>query len=208
MERDCMLYKASNKISLDNSRNSFSSLEEINIENSPHNITEITYSWIDPIKIHGKVIARRQNDAHFWVMPNQLVICFGSSESAISYAIGRFTSYTGVKLVKLDPYGKWVNKGLRTDKWSANLVEITIYKLPSPLDGNSERTLRHSEPGELLSHINPSDIASLTFAWARKNMSSLYFHLDNNSMISFYDTTRSEEILDVVREISKWVANC
>lgn len=208
MERDCTVYRASHTISLDKFKTPVSTFEGITFENLPFNVTQLTYSWIDPIKVREKIIAKNQKNVHFWIMPNQLVLCFGSSESSISHGIDRFCAYSGVNLCKLNLYEGWVTQRLRTDKWVANLVEVSVCKEPSPTDENSVRVMRNSELSdeELLLLINTSNIANLTFAWTQSNSSS-YFHLDKNSVVSFYDTAKDEEILNVVTELSKYMEN-
>ncbi|MEH7391498.1 hypothetical protein V7164_14690, partial [Bacillus sp. JJ1474] len=94
VEKDCILFKLNSTIQFNNdsfcSTPSKTSFEKYEINEIDQNKKKIIISWLDPVRIRNKIIARDQISVNFIYFKNSSVLaCFGGSESYIEYAINK-----------------------------------------------------------------------------------------------------------------------
>lgn len=160
---------------------------------------EISYIWSDPIKIEDKMVCREQKSVSFWIFKNENIACtFGNSESSIWYGVKRFSRQYAT-FSKIDFYGVFKKMLFNKKEWFAELVSLYLISSDGMHNNQSIKRAANTLPvDELIKYIMEDKVSSLTFRWVEKD---IYFYLDTNSVISFYDSAKKEEIFDTIKKV-------
>lgn len=198
---DCILYKF-DSTDIINGINELTShnFESIVCKEMAHQVFEIQYTWIDPIRMKDKLIARDQKSVTFWIFNNEKIMsCFGNSESAISYAVQNMMRKTSIKFKRINTFDHWFNWHYQTKKWFASLIGIHQKRIPTVSDEREilKINIRELTAQELDNLFEQQMVTNLTFSYK-----STIFYLDLASVISFPDTIKEKEIFDVIKNIA------
>lgn len=176
-----------------------SKYESIDFRHLENGNLEIKYTWIDPIRMKDKIIARDQKTVTFWFFCNKfLMSCFGNSESAISYAILNLSKKAKAEFKRVDTFDHWYQFHYPANNWFATLTGVHIKKNPSAFDERDILKLNIKEltREKLNESFDKKEITNLTFRYGNTT-----FHIDLASVISFADTASEKEIYSVVKNI-------
>ncbi|RKN74988.1 hypothetical protein [Paenibacillus ginsengarvi] len=202
-KEDCTLFKFEGGDFLDKiADHHTSTFEKISYKKINESTLEIAYSWIDPVRMKDKLIAREQRDVNFWVFIDVGVLCcFSNSESSITYAISKLSHIYDLELNKINTYQYWKDIFLNKHKiLFAELIGIHIKKYSTAADHRdiSKISVNSISLSEIEGFIRSDLLTSLTFQFKLQT-----FYLDATSVLSFPDTSKEKMIFEVIEKIVK-----
>ena len=211
---DCILFKIEEPFQLTNHLysaplNHFEKFEVTNIDN---NTVKIMYSWLDPIKIRDKIVDRNQLSMLFIFFKNQnLIACFGSSESYIGHAVSRLEKKLNLKkLEKVNLFNFFKQIVLRNNDnisfVNSNKMIFTNIHLYNgdknlfdcEIDDIKKVAIKTINDNELIVLLSSNYLESLTFKLIEYNIS---FYIDKQSVLSFPETIEDVDVLNAIKEI-------
>jgi phosphotransferase system IIB component len=198
-DRDCLLYSFKSPLAWEKlKRQNPGSFFNFTFENENERITKVIFKWVDPIKVRDKIVANKQKQVMFLIFKSKNYVCFfGNSESSIVYTITKLREITSVKLEKINLFNLF-------SAYEQNNTTPNIFKLVSidyrvkqskynKQDNIQNIAVSELNNNELKKLLKSSQVVGLVYSMNGK----YYFNLDYNSVISFYDTSNYEEILNV-----------
>jgi len=201
LERDCILFKANKKINFESYQFS-TPYEKLNIEESNQGYTKIIYTWLDPVRVREKIIAKDQRSVILiYFYKKDILSCFGSSESLIGYVINKMEKVFKVGLEKVKIFDNF------NDAISAELINIHLFMGEGYGEGlyEDEHTVKlniKDIPRSVLqSYFNKNQVTSLTFKNIESNNRINYFYVDNGSVVSFPDTMKEDVVYNVLEKV-------
>jgi len=198
-ERDCILFKVNNKLKFIDYR-PITPFEQVRVKERGQ-YQEITYTWLDPIRVSEKIVAKNQNSMFgIYFYDKDVIAFFSSSESNIGYVINKFEKAFNIQFNKCDIYNQCKNNVLTENPNEfAELINIHLYK-NSTEEYNIKKLSIKDIPNNILKQYIISDqVASLTFKFTDQKVS--YFYLDKGSVITFPDTVKEEVVYNVLEKL-------
>ncbi|PEO56163.1 hypothetical protein CN567_29430 [Bacillus toyonensis] len=198
-ERDCILFKVNNKLKFIEYR-PITPFEQVMVKERGR-CQEITYTWLDPIRVSEKIVAKNQNSMHaIYFYDEDVIVFFSSSESYIGYVINKFEKAFNIQFNKCDIYSQCKNEVLTGNLNNiAELINIHLYK-NSTEEYNIKKLSIKDVPNNILKQYFISDqVASLTFKF--NGPKTTYFYLDKGSVITFPDTVKEEVVYNVLEKL-------
>ncbi|MBH0328793.1 hypothetical protein ABH14_03110 [Brevibacillus brevis] len=158
------------------------------------NRVQIIYTWADSIKVLDKVVARQKRTVVliFFISTN-VVCCFGSSESLVTYAKNMLFERASLVLKKIDVFNACIRR-IKNEDLFAPLSNVQLLRRVA--DSISDYPVIKIPVSELAKHeliniINSKDLKSMTF---HADNIKTHFYLDRNSVLSFPDTAKDDDI--------------
>lgn len=208
LETDCIIYKANKEILANYIYDELISkdFEEYKTRNLAVGVIEITFSWLDPIKIMDKMVIKDRKEVVMWFFVKESVlVTWCSSECYIGHALRRLESKLNIKYIKLDIFKKAKNPLVFNT--FAQLTSIHIlndnlksYEDDDALSFNKRILLQDISNQEYSYYVNESLLTSLTFKYINGNF---YFYIDNQSIISFPEAMKVVDVINVLERIVK-----
>lgn len=211
IERDCILFKLNKSVQI-NEDSIYSTpnknFEKFDIQKLNDKVLKLTYSWLDPVRIRNKIIARDNVSVTFLYFLNlKTFACFGNSESYISYAISKLESK--LKLPTLEKVNLFLFCKTQIlnniNSKTARLTSIHIYnknKLLTECDeGDLKKySIKTLKIEELVEFLRSEYLESFTY---KSDDYNTYFYIDKESVISFPENIKEEVVSNVLMGISK-----
>lgn len=162
-----------------------------------------TYTWLDPIKVREKIIARDQRKIVFHIFVNSKKVCiFGSSESHICYALTKLQELLKINLHKVNLFDIWLRLFRGQVEWVADLIGIYLYSY-----GDSEVikkiSIKNTDRNEIMNYLDGDNAISCIFRTSSGSQAN--FYLDEASVISFAENMTLAEVNNVVQILQE---NC
>ncbi|TRZ37013.1 hypothetical protein CEQ21_16090 [Niallia circulans] len=159
-------------------------------------------NWTDPIKVRDKIITSQRKTISFYIFEENNTLClFGGSESQIAYAISKIVSFFTIRIKKINifhSFKEYLNESKEFNGFQ--LTSVDIAKLQTGYDDStySNIPVKDMPVRVLTNHLNHSDIVSLVLY---TKMEQIYFVLDLNSVVSFFDTDGDNCIFETCKRI-------
>lgn len=186
LHRDCIFYKYLGEANWSHKKNGdiFCSFD---LYNEGSDILTAKLSWIDPIKIRDKIITSEKKQLEFLIFPTSKTICiFGGSESHIAFALSKMLSFFSISFEKIEVfkiYKKYFRKSIEYQGFVLTSFDISKEEKFKEVEYNN--ILVDSSDENQFSDYFDKNLVNLVILFKEKK---LYFSMDANSVLSFFDT--------------------
>ncbi|EPD54170.1 hypothetical protein HMPREF1210_00155 [Paenisporosarcina sp. HGH0030] len=204
LHRDCVFYLYEGNLDWEHIRNQEDNFCVINYGFYQNNILEASVEWIDSIKVKDKIIASTKKKIIFYVYEKNKVICiFGGSESQIAYAIAKLVTNFHISLNKVDTFRNYKDYFLNPQSEQGfKLTSIDVSKRSTGRVNNSYINI----PIKEINEKEMKDVLQYTEALVvYYEGNSVYFVIDSNSVVSFFNTDEHQLIIDVCKRIVRYI---
>ncbi|MCM3787888.1 hypothetical protein M3221_05580 [Domibacillus indicus] len=203
LHRDCIFYKYNGAPDWGDIKNKQEdSFCFFNFEPYEDGILNVSFEWIDPIKIRDKIIASERKKIRFFVFEESRVICiFGGSESHIAYTISKLSAFFPMSFEKVEIFEAYKKQFLNAPSYKGfTLTSIDISKQQSGFDDSTYTNIKVTdiESGKLMKYMSSSETLSLVILFEDKK---IYFSLDLYSVAAFFETDEADSIYEVCKRI-------
>jgi len=204
--KDCIICKIDKDLSVDKIKKGLSSttFEIFNFKVIDSDILEVKYKWLDSIKIKDKIVSRKQKTVKSWIYHKiNHIIVFANSESDVNFFKIKIQKSLHVIFKDINIFEKWKKEYLNKRLWIADLTNIQIKNNIIPYD--DEKMINISVHRLDFKEINGyltkrlDSLVSLTFKY--KSSNNITFYLDPKSIISFPDTIKLNEMIEIFEEV-------
>lgn len=205
-DKDCKIFRVNKDLSFDNiNSHNFSIFESYDISNINHNIIKINYSWVDQLKLQDKIVSReKKNIVLFYLKLTNVLFCFGNSESSITFAIKNIEKLAGFEANEINIFNQLKEMFKSQRNTFMELISISFVKEPSVFDKSEIIKIDFEEISEdqLVELITKKEVTSFLF-YSQKSYS--YFYVDNSSVICFDDSTKQEDVIDIICDVARYI---
>lgn len=197
MQRDCVFYIYDGNIDWDYIDKPEDKYVSISCSNKDE-VIEGSIKWIDSIRIKEKIIATSKKQVHFSVYESRRVICiFGNSESQLSYVVGSLMNTFRISLNKIKIFEFYKNYFIKN--LTGNSFKLTSLDISKTLmDSYINVPITEFKTKELKNIFTHYHISALVITDTLNNM---YFVIDSNSVVSFFETDELVGIKDICKRI-------
>ncbi|MEC5425126.1 hypothetical protein QGM71_16695 [Virgibacillus sp. C22-A2] len=204
--KDCIICEIDKDLSVDKIKKGLSSttFEVFNFKVIDSDILEVEYKWLDSIKIKDKIVSRKQKTVKSWIYHKiNHIIVFANSESDVNFFKIKIQNSLHVIFKDINIFEKWKKDYLNKGLWIADLTNIQIKNNIIPYDDEEmiNISIHHLDFKEINAYLTKrlDSLVSLTFKYNGSN--NITFYLDPKSIISFPDTIRLNEMIEVFDEV-------
>jgi hypothetical protein len=200
--RDSIIYKSKSVILFNNFKSN-TPYEELKVNKFSENSLKITYTWFDPLKVRDKIIAKDQKTITIIYFKKQNILsCFGNSESQIGYVISRIEKILKINLEKVDIFSNY-SAIINSELISIHIQETdfrTTELLESGIEEQVSLSLKDIPQNILTEYFNNGRVTLLTFRYCENNKLLTYFYVDKGSVVTFPDTVKEDVIYNVLEK--------
>lgn len=205
---DCLLFSYNNNLFEKLHTLTLSTFEEITVNRINNNVLAVNYKWIDKIRIQDKIFSKEAMEVDFWIYHQESILCcFGNSESAISYAVGKISQKTSTNIEKIETYKIWRTKIYnnigKSDVCFGKMTSIHINNNLSIIERGIKKipinNLKQNVINELL---NLEDVTNISFLFKKTP-----YNIGANSVISFPTTTNEDQNFEIINLIVKEISD-
>lgn len=205
---DCLLFSYNNNEFFEKLHTlTLHSYEELQIKRMNSNVLAINYKWIDKIRIHDKIFSKEAIEVDFWIYCQENILCcFGNSESAISYAVSEISQKTSTLIEKIDTYEIWKSQIIfdiynKVD-WIGEMTSIHINNKFSIIErGIKKIPVKDLNPDVINKYLNSEGVTSISFI-----INKTPYNIGTNSVISFPTTTNENQNFEIINLIVKEIS--
>ncbi|MFJ8066100.1 hypothetical protein ACIQYS_15850 [Psychrobacillus sp. NPDC096426] len=169
------------------------------IYKTTNDVVNVNIEWMDSIRVKDKIVAKNKKQLKLLVYESSKTICiFSSSESHIAFAIAQLNNYFQISIQKVKLFELYQNffiKSLVKNTFKLTSLDIFRASAESFINISVQEIKQH----ELLTVLT-NQTKALVILHEDKD---IYFVIDSNSIVSFFDTEESLGIYDVCKRIVK-----
>lgn len=200
--KDCIIYKSKSIIDFDKFKSSYTPYEKFDVKDYSSEIKTISYTWIDPIRVRDKIIAKdKRSIVLVYLFKKNIIACFGTSESQIGYVVNRIEKVSKVNLGKIDIFKDFSNI-ITTQPITVHLQMGDNY-YDDTLDNPDliKVKVKDLQEKDLENYFAEGKVVLLTFKFLTNNNMFTYFYIDRGSVLTFPDTEKEDVIYNVLEKI-------